>query len=103
MAEPLTAVEYVDAYDTTTGDKLPHQVPRTWVDGPGFPHLSATPRQKVAEKAQGKPRPPKSADKSALVKWATTDAPDPIRLSKDAAEAMSADAINDYYDNAQEG
>lgn len=104
MAEPLTSVEYVDAYDTVTGDKLANQVPRAWVQpGSPFPHLSATPKQKAADKPQGKPRPAKSAPVADLRKWAVNDAPESIRLDKDAAEAMSADAINDYYDNAQEG
>lgn len=102
MAEPLTSVEYVDAYDTITGEKLAHQVPRTWIDGPGFPNLSATPRQKAADKPPVKV-PAKSADKPSWVKYATTEAPESLRLHKDAAEAMSVEDLHDYYTTAQEG
>lgn len=35
----------VHVYDTTTGNKLDHPVPETWLDG-RFPHLSATPSKK---------------------------------------------------------
>lgn len=34
--------EFVDAYDTTTGEKLPNQVPKAWLDKNTFPHLSTT-------------------------------------------------------------
>lgn len=102
MAEPLTGVEYVDAYDTITGEKLANQVPRSWIDGPGFPQLSATPKQKATDKAQPKV-PAKSADKPTWVRYATTEAPDSLRLDKDAAEAMSVEDLHTYYTTAQEG
>lgn len=103
MAEPLTSVEYVDAYDQITGEKLAHQVPRAWVEpGSPFPSLSATPRQKAADRPQVKP-PAKSADKPTWVKFATTEAPESLRLSKDAAEAMSVEDLHTYYTTAQEG
>ena len=44
MAERL-----VDAYDKTTGDKLPHQVPENFFQI--FPNLAKTPKAKAADKA----------------------------------------------------
>lgn len=103
MAEPLTSVEYVDAYDKNTGEKLANPVPRSWVEaGSPFPHLSATPRQKAADKPQIK-TPAKSADKPTWVKFATSEAPESLRLHKDAAEAMSVEDLHTYYSTAQEG
>lgn len=41
----------VTAYDTRTGEKLPHQVPEHWIGHPRLgAHLSRTPRQKAADK-----------------------------------------------------
>lgn len=103
MAEPLTSVEYVDAYDTTTGEKLANQVPRSWVEpGSPFTTLSATPQQKAADKPPAKV-PAKSADHPTWVKYATTEAPQSLRLSKDAAEAMTIADLHTYYTTAQEG
>lgn len=40
----------VPAYDTRTGEKLPHQVPEHWIGHPRLgAHLSRTPRQKAAD------------------------------------------------------
>lgn len=40
------AEKFVDAYDTTTGSKVPQRVPENWLGI--FPHLSLTPKQKAA-------------------------------------------------------
>lgn len=41
--------KWVRVYDNTTGTKLPHPVPETWLDG-RFPQLSQTPSLKKAGK-----------------------------------------------------
>jgi len=38
----------VAVYDKATGEKLPHTVPETWLDG-RFPNLSATPSSKAGK------------------------------------------------------
>lgn len=42
-------MDFIDAYDRRTGDKLPHQVPEHFLSL--FPYLSRTPLQKAADKA----------------------------------------------------
>lgn len=34
--------KFVTAYDTRTGEELPHPVPKSWLDKGTFAHLSAT-------------------------------------------------------------
>lgn len=44
---------FVTAYDTSTGEILPHPVPAHWFDHPVLgANLSKTPRQKAADKAR---------------------------------------------------
>lgn len=48
----------VNAYNTRTGKKVPHQVPEHWIDHPRIgKHLSRTPSGKTA----GKPKATKAA------------------------------------------
>ncbi|WP_104087044.1 hypothetical protein [Arthrobacter sp. GMC3] len=51
LANPRTydPRKWVRVYDNTTGTKLPHPVPETWLDG-RFPQLSQTPSLKKAGK-----------------------------------------------------
>lgn len=85
--------EFVDAYDTRTGAK--QTVPKAWLDADVFPHLSATPKHARAEKVVAPPA--KTASKGDWVKYATKDAPADKRLSPESADALSVDALHDYY------
>lgn len=89
--------EFVDAYDTRTGEK--QTVPVAWLEQNLYSHLSKTPPKKGATPA--KPVPAKSASKPDWVIYATKDAPADKRLSVEAAEAMTVEAMHDYY--TQEG
>lgn len=43
--------KFVTAYDTRTGEELPHPVPKSWLDKGTFPHLSASKPAKKADTA----------------------------------------------------
>ncbi len=40
---------FIDAYDTRTGEKLPHQVPEHFLTIKSFDYLSKTPKQKASD------------------------------------------------------
>nr|WP_297424792.1 hypothetical protein [uncultured Actinotalea sp.] len=41
--------KFVTAYDTRTGEELPHPVPKSWIDKGTFPHLSTSKPAKKAD------------------------------------------------------
>lgn len=48
-----TEPRFVTAYNTETGEILPHPVPEHWFDNPALSQgISKTPRQKAADKAR---------------------------------------------------
>jgi hypothetical protein len=50
MSEEDLMAQFIDAYDTRTGEKLPNQVPEHFPDL--YDHLSRTPKSKATEKAR---------------------------------------------------
>lgn len=84
--------EFVDAYDTRSGEKV--TVPANFPDL--FTNLSRTP-PKASSRPESKPVPAKTASKADWVAYATKDAPQDKRLSKENAESLSVEALHDYY------